>query len=130
MSRDRTHQFDIRIDDPGVFHIGAEMRQVPYAGVAGRPPPGIRKWGVPIGLPHTHPIIRKATMDEFERIMIGKKISFEVSTAESDWDNQHTRKVQAKVKESQNGIIMAEDMEHPDYIYTLTYDPKYVTLET
>ena len=69
-------------------------------------------------------------MDEFERIMIGKKISFEVSTEEADWHNQHTRRVKAKVKESQNGIIMAEDMDHPDFIYTLTYDPKFVTLET
>ena len=50
-------------------------------------------------------------MDEFERIMIGKKISFEVSTEEADWHNQHTRRVKAKVKESQNGIIMAEDMD-------------------
>ena len=76
--------------------------------------------------PHTP---KKGNMDTYEKIMIGRKISFEVSTEENDWDRKFTKRVQAKVRESQNGIIMATDIDEPDHLYTLTYDPKFVTLE-
>jgi hypothetical protein len=70
---------------------------------------------------------RKAKkMDQFERIMIGKRISFELE----DKRLKHPpRRVKAKVKASESGMIFCKDLEHPEVVYTLKYDPEFVTLE-
>ena len=65
-------------------------------------------------------------MDQFEKIMIGKRISFELE----DKRMKHPpRRVKAKVKASESGMIFCKDLEHPEVVYTLKYDPEFVTLE-
>ena len=99
-------------------------------------PPGSRHGGVSHWpTPHTpnvpnvtQPVIKpeRLKMDQFERIMIGKQISFELE----DKRLKHPpRRVKAKVKASESGMIFCKDLDHPEVVYTLKYDPEFVTLE-